>query len=49
MCAGAFDLPAYAFTGPFAGTKKRLAFANVLGSSVQKLFFDTFCQTRFGR
>ena len=40
---------AYAFTGPFSGTKNRLALATVFGSSVQKLFFDTFCHTRFGR
>ncbi len=34
---------------PFSGTKNRFAFDTVLGSSVQKLFFDTFCHTRFGR
>ncbi|OQA47176.1 MAG: hypothetical protein BWY52_00299 [Chloroflexi bacterium ADurb.Bin325] len=49
ICAGAFDSLAYALIGPFSGTKNRFAFVNVLGSSVQKLFFDTFCQTRLGR
>jgi glucokinase len=35
--------------GDLVGTKKRLALARVLGSSVQKLFLETFSHTRLGR
>lgn len=49
LCMSLAGGPYPAFTGPFSGRKKRLAFASVAGSSVQKLFFDTFSQIRFGR